>query len=88
MNQHMNKEVYQFAYDEASCELRRILRSFEELCAQKTRVEKLLEVLKPEIDAAVNADADGELVNTEARIPSQRKSHLPNCTVITRLTVL
>jgi hypothetical protein len=27
-------------------------------------------------------------VNADAKIPSQRKSHLPNCTVITRLTVL
>jgi hypothetical protein len=86
MNQNLNKEVYQFAYDEASCELRRILRSFEELFAQKNRVEKLLEVLKPELDATVNPDP--ELVNSDAKIPSQRKSHLPNCTVITRLTLL
>ena len=49
MRENVHKDVYRFAYDEASTELRKILRSFEQLCAQKNRVEKLMEVLKPEI---------------------------------------
>ena len=49
MRENVHKDVYRFAYDEASTELRNILKAFEQLCAQKNRVEKLMEVLKPEI---------------------------------------
>ncbi len=49
MRENVHKDVYRFAYDEASTELRKILRAFEQLCAQKNRVEKLMEVLKPEL---------------------------------------
>ena len=49
MKENVRKDVYRFAYDEASCELRKILKAFEQLCAQKNRVEKLMQVLKPEV---------------------------------------
>jgi hypothetical protein len=73
------KDIYRFAYDEATTELRNILHSFEELCAKKNKVEKLIKVLKPEIGLTEEASANGR---------SERKSHLPNCVVVTRLTVL
>jgi hypothetical protein len=79
MRENVHKDVYRFAYDEASTELRKILRSFEQLCAQKNRVEKLIEVPKPEVGLPEAAD-DGKLV--------KRTTHLPYCTVVTRLTVL
>ena len=79
MRENVHKDVYRFAYDEASSELRKILKSFEQLCAQKNRVEKLMEVLKPEIGMPEQAD-DKQHV--------KRTTHLPYCTVVTRLTVL
>ncbi len=79
MEQNVHKDIYRFAYDEASTELRKILRSFEELCAKKSKVEKLLEVLKPELGAA-----DKE----ESKPRIKRTTHLPHCIVVTRLTVL
>jgi hypothetical protein len=78
MRENVHKDVYRFAYDEASSELRKILKSFEQLCAQKNRVEKLMEVLKPEIGM--------EQVENGDQI--KRTTHLPYCTVVTRLTVL
>jgi len=77
MQENVHKDVYRFAYDEASSELRKILNAFEQLCAQKNRVEKLMEVLKPEI--GLNADDEMHV---------KRTTHLPYCTVVTRLTVL
>ncbi|MGC1422283.1 MAG: hypothetical protein WA354_13795 [Terracidiphilus sp.] len=79
MRENVHKDVYRFAYDEASSELRKILKAFEQLCAQKNRVEKLMEVLKPEIGMP-------ELENNEGQV--KRTTHLPYCTVVTRLTVL
>jgi hypothetical protein len=79
MKQNVHKDVYQFAYDEAASELRRILQSFEQLCVQKSQVEKLLEVLKPELGVSARADANAR---------GQRTGPFPHCTVITRLTVL
>jgi hypothetical protein len=79
MRENVHKDVYRFAYDEASCELRKILRAFEQLCAQKNRVEKLMEVLKPEVGI------DQEAVDQKH---VKRTTHLPYCTVVTRLTVL
>jgi hypothetical protein len=79
MRENVHKDVYRFAFDEASTELRKILKSFEQLCAQKNRVEKLIEVLKPEVSLPEPVD-DGKLV--------KRTTHLPYCTVVTRLTVL
>jgi len=79
MRENVHKDVYRFAYDEASTELRKILKSFEQLCAQKNRVEKLMEVLKPEIGMPEEADNDKQV---------KRTTHLPYCTVVTRLTVL
>lgn len=79
MRENVHKDVYRFAYDEASTELRKILKSFEQLCAQKNKVEKLIEVLKPEVGLPESVD-DGKLV--------KRTTHLPYCTVVTRLTVL
>ena len=78
MRENVHKDVYRFAYDEASSELRKILRSFEQLCAQKNRVEKLMEVLKPEV--GLPSDVDGKQM--------KQITHLPYCTVVTRLTVL
>jgi hypothetical protein len=79
MKENVHKDVYRFAYDEASSELHKILKAFEQLCAQKNRVEKLMEVLKPEVVLPAEA-ADEKHV--------KRTTHLPYCTVVTRLTVL
>jgi hypothetical protein len=79
MRENVHKDVYRFAYDEASSELRKILKAFEQLCAQKNRVEKLMEVLKPELGMDEQAVGDGHV---------KRTTHLPYCTVVTRLTVL
>jgi hypothetical protein len=79
MRENVHKDVYRFAYDEASSELRNILKAFEQLCAQKNRVEKLMEVLKPEIGMPERDDSDKHV---------KRTTHLPYCTVVTRLTVL
>lgn len=79
MRENVHKDVYRFAYDEASSELRKILKAFEQLCAQKNRVEKLIEVLKPEV-------CQPEPGNDEKHV--KRTTHLPYCTVVTRLTVL
>lgn len=79
MKENFHKDVYRFAYDEASTELRKILKAFEQLCAQKNRVEKLMEVLKPEIGLGATADDEKHV---------KRTTHLPSCTVVTRLTVL
>jgi hypothetical protein len=79
MRENVHKDVYRFAYDEASTELRKILKAFEQLCAQKNRVEKLMEVLKPQV----------ELPETVEDLKHVKKTtHLPYCTVVTRLTVL
>ena len=79
MRENVHKDVYRFAYDEASSELRKILNAFEQLCAQKNRVEKLMEALKPQ--AGLTAETEGEK-------QVKRTTHLPYCTVVTRLTVL
>jgi len=79
MRENVHKDVYRFAYDEASSELRKILKSFEQLCAQKNRVEKLMQVLKPEVGLPQDAEAGKHV---------KRITHLPYCTVVTRLTVL
>jgi hypothetical protein len=79
MRENVHKDVYRFAYDEASTELRKILKAFEQLCAQKNRVEKLMEVLKPEVDLPDPSAAPKYVKKT---------THLPYCTVVTRLTVL
>ena len=79
MKQNVHKDIYRFAFDEATVELRNILHSFEELCAKKSQVEKLLKVLKPEIGILDEANAKGR---------TQCKTHLPHCIVVTRLTVL
>ena len=79
MRENVHKDIYRFAYDEASTELRKILKAFEQLCAQKDRVEKLMEVLKPEVGLAQQSEAGTQVKKT---------SHLPYCTVVTRLTVL
>lgn len=78
MKENVHKDVYRFAYDEASSELRKILKAFEQLCAQKDRVEKLMEVLKPEVGLP-EGDDDKHV---------KRTTHLPHCTVVTRLTVM
>jgi hypothetical protein len=77
MKENVHKDIYRFAYDEASSELRKILQAFEQLCAQKNRVEKLMEVLKPE--AGLPEEEPKQM---------KRTTHLPYCTVVTRLTVL
>lgn len=79
MRENVHKDVYRFAYDEASSELRKILKAFEQLCAQKDRVEKLMEVLKPQVESPEQSN-EGKVV--------KKTTHLPYCTVVTRLTVL
>jgi len=79
MKQNVHRDIYRFAYDEARNDLRNILRSFEELCTKKNKVEKLLKVLKPEIGLTEEPNSNG---------CSERKSHLPHCVVVTRITVL
>ncbi len=79
MRENVHKDVYRFAYDEASSELKKIYQAFEQLCAQKNRVEKLMEVLKPEVGVPVAEQDDSHV---------KRTTHLPYCTVVTRLTVL
>ena len=79
MSDNVHRDVYRFAYDEAASELRKILKAFEQLCAQKNRVEKLIEVLKPE----VGLPEQGEEVKHV-----KRTTHRLHCTVVTRLTVL
>jgi hypothetical protein len=79
MSRQVGKNVYQFAYNEASSELRKILVSFEQLQAQKRKIENLIAVLKPEVDG---------IKQIQERPRSQQKAHLPNCVVVTRLTVL
>jgi hypothetical protein len=79
MREKVHKDVYRFAYDEAAQELRKILWAFEQLCAQKSRVEKLIEVLKPEVGLPEEDEEDRSI---------KRTTHLPHCTVVTRLTLL
>jgi hypothetical protein len=79
MNQNAQKDIYRYAYNEAASELRQILISYERLCAKKEKIENLIEVLKPEIAAAPT--------EPQGRPVAQRKTHLPDCIVITRLTV-
>jgi hypothetical protein len=79
MSENVHKDVYRFAYDEAASELRKILKAFEQLCAQKNRVEKLIEVLKPEVGVSEQEEEAKQV---------KRTTHLPHCTVVTRLTVL
>lgn len=79
MRENVHRDVYRFAYDEASSELRKILKAFEQLCAHKDRVEKLMEVLKPQVELPAQEN-DGKHV--------KKTTHLPYCTVVTRLTVL
>ena len=68
MKENVRKDVYRFAYDEASCELRKILKAFEQLCAQKDRVEKLMQVLKPEVGVTEDPD-DGKQVKKTTHLP-------------------
>ena len=79
MRENVHKDVYRFAYDEASSELKKIYQALEQLCAQKNRVEKLMEVLKPEVGLPVSEQDESHV---------KRTTHLPYCTVVTRLTVL
>ena len=79
MSDNVHRDVYRFAYDEAASELRKILKAFEQLCAQKNRVEKLIDVLKPEVGLP---EGDEETKHVK------RTAHLPHCIVVTRLTVL
>lgn len=79
MNQKAEKKIYRFAYDEAASELRQILNSFERLSTQKEKIENLIQVLKPELDSTTQL---------QKKPGAQNKAHLPNCVVITRLTVL
>jgi hypothetical protein len=72
------KSVYQFAYDEAASELRQILKSFERLRAHKEKIENLIAVLQPEVAASTQL---------QGKPDAQSKTHLPNCVVVTRLTL-
>ena len=43
----MKQEVYRFAYEEASSELKEIVGEFEQLRVRKERIEKVMDALKP-----------------------------------------
>ena len=79
MSENVHKDVYRIAYYEAASELRKILKAFEQLCAQKNRVENLIEILKPQVEPS-------ELVDDKKHV--KKTTHHPYCTVVTRLTVL
>ncbi len=79
MRQNADRDVYRFAYDEASTELRKILTAFQQLCAQKKKVERLMAALEPALGPDVKVAEPNR---------SERKTRLPYCTVVTRLTVL
>lgn len=79
MRENVRMDAYRFAYDEASSQLREISKAFEQLCAQKDRVEKLMEVLKPQVEVSEKVDQGKHVKKT---------THRPYCTVVTRLTVL
>jgi hypothetical protein len=66
------KRNYRFASGEAATEIRQIMNTFERLFSQKERID-------PEFAATMNL---------QVKASSQRKTHLPNCVVVTRLTVL
>ena len=55
----MRQEVYRVAFDEASAELSEILNKFEQLRVRKERVEKVVDALKPLIQATEAAAAPG-----------------------------
>jgi len=78
MNKGTKKENCGFEHSEAASELRQILSSFEKLQAQQEKAGSLTEVIRPE--------ASG--VELQRKVTTQRKTHLPNCIVVTRLTVL
>jgi len=79
MSGNVHRDAFRSAYDKASAELREISRAFEQLCAQKDRVEKLMEALKPQVEVAEEVDQSKNIKKT---------THLPHCTVVTRVTVL
>jgi len=76
MNKGTRKNNNRLTHNDAASELRQILSSFEKLHAR--RVESLAEVVRPEAGAAA----------IQRKVTTQRKTHLPNCIVVTRLTVL
>jgi hypothetical protein len=79
MDQNVEKNVYRFAHEEAASELREILNSFERLYTYKEKIENLIAVLRPEV---------GDITELQQKPGTQPKTHLPDCVVVTRLTVL
>jgi hypothetical protein len=49
MRQDKRKDVYRVAYEAANTELNEILGAFEQLHAEKSRLEEFLDALEPEI---------------------------------------
>ena len=78
MNKGTRKNNDRSRHNEAASKLRQILSSFEKLNAQQEKVGSLTEVSRPEVGAA----------ELQRKVTTQRKTHLPNCIVVTRLTVL
>jgi len=79
MNKGTKRNNYRLTHNqEAASELRQLLSSFEKLNAQQEKVGSLTEVSRPEVGAA----------ELQRKVTTQRKTHLPNCIVVTRLTVL
>ena len=78
MNNDMNhQEAYRAAFAEASEELKQIFGKIEQLHLRRIRVEKAVEVL-------------GRKIGSDQPVPvykTQRKTHLPGLTVMTRLSV-
>jgi len=79
MNENVHENAYRLVLNEACSELSKISQTFEQLCAEKYRLERLIEVLKPHVEQSGKV-ARGKHI--------KRAVHLPRCIVVTRLTVL
>jgi len=78
MNKGTDRDNCKLTHNEAASELRQILSYFEKLQAQKEKDESLTEVIRPGVCPR----------EVRRKVTTQRKTHLPNCIVVTRLTVL
>ncbi len=67
----MRQDVYRVAYDEANAELIDIRGKFEQLLARKSRLEGVIAVLGPLVQAAASAGAETVAINAG---PSQENS--------------
>ncbi|MGB6193481.1 MAG: hypothetical protein WBF42_13525 [Terracidiphilus sp.] len=77
----MRQDVYRVAYDEAYAELSDIRGRFEQLLMRKSRLEGVIAVLAPLVQAAALANsgmASGEQVATPASNPAEPPAYTFN----------